>query len=348
MTPQLTAVDPQVLDIQALSTPDTVSPVWQMRPDTRRPLAPQALRLGMLLMPINPADLLQLQGRYGQQPDLPYTPGHEGLGVVLEVGSEVSGMQVGDFALPLMGVGHWRDEWVLPAKRVMPLGQLPRAQWAQAAMLKANPATALVMLRHVVELPRGAWVIQNAANSAVGQCVNAIAPELGLQVINVVRRSSALPPPSAGVAWCVDDGTGDLSAAVRALGTPAPLLALDAIGGEATARIAATLANGGQVLTYGLLSGQAPQVAAHDLVFRDIRLHGFWLAQWFQDPAHREAARAIYPQLLAWQARGLLHTQVEATYPLTAFDRALQHASQGMRQGKVLLSGAWFEAFTET
>ena len=310
--------------------------------DERPPLQAGEVRVGLLAMPINPADVLQLQGRYGHQPSAPFVPGHEAVGVVIEVGAEVSALAVGDWVMPLAPFGYWRDEWVLPARALMPLP--PQKRVGPAAMLKANPATALVMLQHSRALSPGDWVLQNAANSAVGACVNAVAEALGLRVLNVVRRAQALPAEPGPFPWVVDDGAADLAAAVAQHCERPPLLGLDAIGGEASARRAAALGDGGTLLVYGLLSGEAPRVAAHDLVFRDISLRGFWLARWFQDPAHRAQAKAIYPQLLTWLAEGRFELSVAAHYPLQEVEAAVAHAQREQRGGKVLLTGAWLEA----
>lgn len=341
----LDQVQPQVLRLHSLPASDEGGlGDLVLAPDERPALQANEVRVGLLAMPINPADVLQLQGRYGHQPEMPFVPGHEALGVVLEVGAEVTHLQTLDWVIPLAPSGYWRDEMVLPAKRVMVLPAAARTSVAQVAMLKANPATALVMLQHVVPLEPGAVVIQNAANSAVGQCVNAVAAQLGLRVINVVRRADAIPAGASAQDWLVDDGQTDLSAAVHARTDRAPALALDAVGGAATQRLARTLEVGATVLTYGLLSGEPVQVDAQDLVFRGVRLQGFWLAQWFQDAANRGLAQSIYPQLLEWQSAKVFDTRVSGVYALSELEGALGLAQQERRDGKVLFKGAWLDA----
>src|SRR5207237_10302270 len=62
----------------------------------------------------------------------------------------------------------------------------------QASMLKSNPMTAWRLLHDYVDLARGDWLIQNAANSAVGRAVIQIAHELGFKTVNVVRRAELI------------------------------------------------------------------------------------------------------------------------------------------------------------
>jgi NADPH:quinone reductase-like Zn-dependent oxidoreductase len=301
------------------------------------------VRIGLLAMPIHPADLLQIDGAYGVRPDLPFVAGHEGVGVVLEHAPEVTDLPVGTRVLAMGAGGFWCDERVLHRRALWPLPA--EGEVLQQAMLGANPATASVMLRHLVALAPGSWVLQNAANSAVGQCVRQLAPLLSLKLVNVVRRPDAVPP-SAEVdqVWVVDDGQApeafrDRVAAVVGDGTVG--LALDAVGGSASASLAAALGDGGTLVVYGLLSGRPSELPAHDLVFRGVQVRGFWLARWFADPDHRTAARELFPQLLEWAGHGRLQMTVQSVHDLDQVAQAMEEAARPQRSGKVLLSGAW-------
>lgn len=309
----------------------------------RTPLSPGQVRIGMLAMSINPADLLQLEGHYGTQPALPYVPGHEGVAVVLECAPDISDLVVGDHVLPMGPAGCWADERVMSRRQLV---QIPAsADVQQCAMLTANPATASVLLSHMRPLQPGDWVLQNAANSAVGQCVRQIAPQRGLRVINVVRRSDATTTASGDdMVWVVDagDDAQSLRDKVAAATGGAPVhLALDAVGGSASQGLAQALSDGGLLVVYGLMSGQPCAVPAHDLVFRGLQVRGFWLASWFADADNRQKTQSLYPDLVAMVQAGTLRMAVEAAYSLEQVHDALTHAARPMRSGKVLLTGAW-------
>ena len=319
----------------------------RVRAVERPPLGAGQVRVGMLAMAVNPADLLQLDGRYGLRPSLPYVAGLEGVGVVLETAPDVTDLGVGARVLPLAAGGFWADERVLHRRALVPLDAGTDA--LQQAMLCANPATAWVLLRHLVPLEPGDWVLQNAANSAVGQCVRQLAPALGLRVLNVVRRAQAVPAEAAqDPAWVVDT-SGDshtlkagLARARAAIAPGRAALALDALGGQATGGLAAALDDGGRVVVYGLMSGEPSVLPAHDLVFRGVTVQGFWLARWFADPAHRAHAKALYPELAAQLSAGALRMAVDAVHELADVAAAVQAAARPARTGKVLLRGAWW------
>jgi NADPH:quinone reductase-like Zn-dependent oxidoreductase len=331
---------PRVLEVIDTRAELPLSARLRLRTQARADLAPTQVRIGMLAMSILPADLLQLSGQYGVQPPLPYVPGHEGVAVVLEVGTEVTDLAVGQRVLPMGAGGLWADECVMHRRALLPVAG--DGDVLQQAMLTANPATAWVLLKHEGGIAPGQWLIQNAANSAVGQCVRLLAAHLGLNLINIVRRPQAIDASDGGH-WLVDEGQepAALRAQVRAIaGEGAIVLALDAIGGSATESLAACLDEGARLLLYGLLGGQSSRIAAHDLVFRGLQVRGFWLARWFGDPAHRQIGREVYPALLALAEQGVLRMAVEQVYDLDQWLPALAHACQSGRQGKILLRGA--------
>lgn len=289
-------------------------------------------------VPINPADLLNIQGQYGaRRPSLPLIPGSEGVGRVVAVGAGVRHLQVGDRVL-LMGPGTWRARVRVSAGMIFPL---PRdVDPRQLAMLLVNPPTAHAMLHDFVAPRGGQWVIQNAANSGVGQCLIRLAREVGMRTVNVVRRQELeVPLRALGADVVLVDGPG-LDARVReAIGGGVLPLAIDAVGGRGTQRLARCLADGGTVVNYGLLSGEPCMVDARETVFRDVTLRGFWLVRWFrQTPPDRIAA--LFNTLVAKIVDGTLAVEVEAVYPIRRIHEALTHAAREGRTGKILVSFA--------
>jgi len=135
----------------------------------------------------------------------------------------------------------------------------PRMDVRQAAMLRINPPTALLLLIDFVALKPGDWVIQNVANSAVGRLVVGLARARGVKTLNVVRRDSLFADlKGLGADACVVDGD-DLAERVKAQTAGAPIrLGLDAVAGRATARLSACVAEGGVVCNYGSMSGEDP------------------------------------------------------------------------------------------
>ena len=286
--------------------------------------------------PINPADLLNFEGRYGATPPkLPQIPGAEGVGRIARCGEGVAHVKPGDRVL-LPGPGTWRARIKAPARSVFALPEAADPQ--QMAMLRVNPATAHLMLRDFVPPEAGTWLIQNAANSGVGQCLIRLAREAGMKSVNVVRRAELVAPLRAiGGDVVLLDGP-DLDAQVReALGGGKLALAIDAVGGAATQRLARCVDENGIVVNYGVLSGEPCRVDGRDTVFRNVSLRGFWLRRWFMVTPPEQIA-ATYRKLAGQVADGTLVVPVERVYPLREVAAALAHAARGGRSGKILLN----------
>ena len=302
--------------------------------DTPTPQAGEVL-LEMLAAPINPSDVLTLTGQYGMLPPLPAVGGNEGVGRVAAVGSGVTSVEVGQRVLLPVGSGTWSSHLIAQAQGLITLP--PVGDPLQLAMLVVNPPTASLLLSEFVPLTAGDWVIQNAANSGVGEYVIQLARRRGLRTVSVVRREDAIAPLQAiGGDVVLVDGPGLAKRVAAATDNAKIRLGFDAVGGTATDRLAQCVAVGGTLVNYGALSGEACTIAPGSFVFRDLTLRGFWLASWFRhaSPAQQQA---MFGELAMLIARGELTARVHATYPLSRVQEAVAAAAAGGRNGKILL-----------
>jgi len=314
----------------------TPAEVARVESVTLPPTGADGARVRVLAAPINPADLNVLEGKYPIRPTLPGTPGVEGVGVVEEIGNDVKKVKAGDRVLLPAGWGSWREAGVVAdadaALRIVP----PGVPVEQAAMLRINPATALRMLRDFVELAPGDFVIQNAANSAVGRLVIQIARAEGWRTINLVRRPELIDEMRAwGGDVVVLDGEETKDEIAAATGGAKVRLALNSVGGDSALRVANALAPGGTIVTFGAMSRQPLRIPNGLLIFQDLRWRGFWISQWYRE-ATAEADAAMFSELFDLAARGVLHSPVERVYPLSEATAAIAHAAKSQRAGKIL------------
>jgi NADPH:quinone reductase-like Zn-dependent oxidoreductase len=208
----------------------------------------------------------------------------------------------------------------------------------QAAMLRINPPTALLLLTDIVELKPGDWVIQNVANSAVGRLLIRLAKARGLRTLNVVRRPSLFAELEAlGGDACAVDGP-DLAEAVKARTGGAPIrLGIDAVSGRATTRISGCLGEGGVVCNYGSMSGEDPVMSRGALTSGGQKLVGFVLGRGLATRSLPQI-RALYADLAQQLLDGRLSAPVEKIYPIEEIKTALSHAQRGERTGKILVA----------
>jgi NADPH:quinone reductase-like Zn-dependent oxidoreductase len=296
------------------------------------------VRVRMRASPVNPSDLLVVRGEYGRRPALPATPGFEGVGVVEAAGSGFLGrLRLGKRVAVLNGAGgNWQETVVVPARQVVPVSaDLPDDQ---AATFFVNPATVLVMVRWVLRVPRGAWLLQTAAGSALGRMVIRLGRHDGFRTINVVRRreqAEELQRLGADAVICTADET--IEERVRTLTDDAGVpFALDAVGGATGLAALKALARGGKMLVYGTLSNEPIPVDPRALMVGNTSVEGFWLSNWVRGRSALTMLR-LFRAIDRLLRAGVLTTEVGATFPLEDIQAAVRLASTPGRQGKVLL-----------
>jgi trans-2-enoyl-CoA reductase len=312
------------------------NPADVLRVETRPwpvPAADEAV-VKMLAAPINPADLNQIEGKYPVRPELPATPGFEGAGTIVELGANVNGLTNDTLVILPHNVGTWRDALAVKANDLVavPEGVDP----IEAAMLKINPLTAWRLLHDYVELQKGDWLIQNAANSAAGRDVIQIAHELGYKTVNIVRRAELIDELRAeGGDIVLVDGDNLRDEVKSATGGASIRLGLNSVGGDSALRLANCLAPGGTLVSFGAMSLQPLKIPTGLLIFKDLRFRGIWINKWYDNATPSERMATFQP-LFEMARRGLLKTKIEKAYPLSDVKAAVENAAQGKRGGKII------------
>ena len=198
-----------------------------------------------------------------------------------------------------------------------------------------NPLTALLMLENFQILAEGSAVMQNAANSNVGRCLIQIAKKRGFTTINTVRRLELREELETIGADHVFLDDQDLKHEMRALGIK-PSLAINGVGGESAMRQISLLADEGVQVTYGAMSKQALKVPNGAMIFKRLRLEGFWVTKWLES-SPLPTIQDVYQTLAQMVIDGELTQEIDTVYPLSAVSEALLHAQRDQRQGKILL-----------
>ncbi len=298
------------------------------------------VRVRMLLSPINPSDLLVVRGAYGTLPNLPATPGFEGVGVVEAVGPGLlrflRGVRPGQrVAVPNSLGGTWRELTVRPALEVVPLpNDVPDEQ---AASFFVNPASAFVMTRRVLNLKPGDWLLQTAAGSALGRMVIRLGQKFGFRTINVVRRrEQADELKKMGVeVICTNEESIDQRVLDITKGAGV-LHAIDAVGGSTGQGVVRSLAVGGRLLVYGLLSGEPIPVDPRLLISGQRIVEGFWLAQWTREHGALSMLK-LFRQIIQLMRENVLTTGPGTVFPMDQVKEAVKQAEIPGRPGKTLL-----------
>jgi NADPH:quinone reductase-like Zn-dependent oxidoreductase len=294
------------------------------------PAADEVL-IEMLAAPINPADLLLLTGRHVFQPVFPAAVGIEGAGRIAALGSAVEGLRIGDLVAVPFG-GTWTEFMLMKAIDVLPVPA--DLDPLQVAMLSVNPVTAAGLLEG---LSAGDWVIQNAANSAVGQLVIRLAAHRGIHTINLVRRAEWAPVLQSIGADVVLVGEENLREQIETAAPGANIRrGLDAVAGDSTGRLYNCIGDEGDLISYGLLNSDQIILDAAKVVFGSVTLKGYSRLRSLRVMG-AQRAQAVIRELTGLMRAGLLHSTIEHIYPLAEVIQAVEHADRPGRSGKIVL-----------
>jgi NADPH:quinone reductase-like Zn-dependent oxidoreductase len=313
------------------------------------PLASGEVLVRVLLSPIHASDLHMVRGRYGYQPELPASPGIEGVGIVeaLGPGVQAPGVQsppVGTRVVFVHTWNTWREQIVCPADKLVPVPDGLDDTAAAASYI--NPLTAWALTLSTHKLKEGDWLLQTAAASSVGKFVLQLAQQYRFKTINVIRRrEQETITRNLGGDEVICTADEDLRARLQELTAGKGVeRAIDCVAGEVGAEIARNLAPGGTMLVYGALSSHRQTdpakflmaLFAPRLIYSTATVRGWWLPRWVSSQPLAEV-RAATSDLLTMLSDGALTAPAIVRYPLKDFQEAVRLADGEAGQEKVLL-----------
>ncbi|OMH81994.1 Trans-2-enoyl-CoA reductase, mitochondrial [Zancudomyces culisetae] len=276
------------------------------------PLPEEKILVENFVAPINPSDVLAISGDYpiqkekvefrvksdsaegGVEKIVGIVGGNEAIGRVIEVGSKVGSItqqniEVGDWVM-FMGsstMGAWVTRAYLSPNEVVVLKNTHGLSPTQIASIKVNASTAYRMLLDVVNLNKGDYIIQNGANSGVGQLVIQFAKRWGYRTVNVVRDRQNFEQLESflkglGADIIVKESELETPETTSLLENKPIRLALDCVCGPQAMKMIKHLKPEGVVANYGLMSGLPLEVSAPIFIFKDITVKGYWVSKWYK------------------------------------------------------------------
>lgn len=259
------------------------------------------------LRPINPADVFSLLGFYqGFQPEsLPAVPGLEGVGVVESNGAGATRFQPGQrvVAVPWptkVGNGTWQQFVAVPESSLQAVPDSVSDD--AAAQFLVNPVTVYGFLE-VLKVPQGEYLLQNGANSVLGKQLIALAHKRGIKTINIVRDLAKHEKElkDLGADEVLSSITDDVPARVKEItGGKGAYGAVDPVGGPFAEKITASIRDSGTLIVYSAMGGLTTNVGIPDLLYRDVRVRGFWLGPWLANEA--ENPQKVLSDLMGYLA----------------------------------------------
>jgi NADPH2:quinone reductase len=307
--------------------------------DLPNPVAqPEEVVLQVQYAALNPADRYLAENLYPAKPRLPHILGRDGMGTVVEVGSGVNDVRVGDRRGILRGEvginrpGTFAQRVAVP---VQDLIEIPSG-WSEPETAGATLVylTAFQALTMWGPLPPSAVVLVTGASGGVGVAAVQLAAALGNKVLALSRspeKSRRLEQLGATATFNPEDPKWR-EAVKTLLGPHRVDLAIDNIGGKLLPEVIDTLGEQGRVSVVGRLAGPVPSFNTATLFFRRLRLGGVAVGAW----ANAES-RAAWQQVVDLLARAAARPQVDKVFPFDQLPQAFERLARGP-MGKVLLA----------
>jgi NADPH:quinone reductase-like Zn-dependent oxidoreductase len=294
---------------------------------------PGQARVKMVRSAIHNHDLWTIRGSYGTRPTLPAIGGSEASGVVDALGEGVTNVSVGQRVTGFAAGGAWAEYFLSSGAALLPLPDAISDDLG--CQLVAMPLSAMTLVE-TYRVEPGDWLVQNAANGAVGKALAIIAKARGIHVLHLVRSAAAVKElEDAGILGAIaTDVAGWKDRAKSLVGAGKVRYGIDSIGGQASADLASVLSPGGTLVAFGSMSGEPMVVQSGDLIFRGIKAEGFWLSTHQADRA--DVVRRI-GELVQLVASGALPLPVAGVHDLDHAAEATAASVSAGRRGKVLI-----------
>ena len=293
------------------------------------------IRIAVHACGLNFADTLIIEGKYQERPKLPFIPGSEVGGEVIELGVGVSGLQVGERVMARCQ-GGFAQEVVAAADTVIPIpDSMP---YTDAAGFAVAYGTAHLGLAHRAGLQAGETLLVHGASGGVGLAAVEIGKVMGATVIATASTPEKLALAERyGADHLINYSAVEFRQQVKDLtgGRGADVI-FDPVGGDVFDQSLRCINWEGRVLVVGFAAGRISKAPMNIVLVKNISLVGlFWGNYGLFDPA---TIRQSLETLLGWYDAGKLKPHISATYPLEQAADALNAFHRRAVTGKIVLT----------
>ncbi|MBL6454966.1 NADPH:quinone oxidoreductase family protein [Belnapia sp. T6] len=306
------------------------------------PMRPGGVRIRVEAAGVSFATQLVVAGKYQRKPPLPFTPGTEVAGTVIESAPDVADpLPPGTRVFAVLDWGGMAEEAVADAIHVVAIPDGLPLEAAVALPISYPTAGAALLWR--ARLAPGQWVLVHGAAAGVGLAGVEIARALGARVIARCGAAKRGVPLSRGADLVLDSAEPFRDAVREATGGVGVAAVLDTLGGPVFDENLRCLGDGGMLVTIGFAAGGIPTLPINLLLLKNIAVAGLnWGSYVGWSPGdnrqlHAPRARALWTQLVQWWAEGALRPEVHAGFPLARFREAMAEVSSRRASGRVVL-----------
>ncbi len=283
---------------------------------------------------VNFPDVLIIQDKYQFKPPLPFTPGGEIGGTIIEVGDGAEGVKVGDRILASTGIGAFAEKVAIPASSAVPIPD--EMDFVTASAFLFTYGTSHYALKDRGKLRAGETLLVLGAAGGVGLAAVEIGKVMGAKVIAAASTDEKLAVcKEHGADEIINYTNEDLKKRTKELtGGQGANVIYDPVGGDyAEAALRAT-AWEGRFLVIGFTAG-IPTPPLNLVLLKGCDIVGvFWGAFVGRSP---EKHMANVAELMTWYKDGKIKPHVSGTFPMERAAEALNEVGNRKVKGKVVI-----------
>lgn len=309
----------------------------------RAPLDAGRVRLRIACSTVSFGQIVVMAGKYQRRPPLPFTPGTEVAGTVIEVGEGVAHLAPGDRVAAALDWGGYAREAVVTASTVYPI---PDALgFAEAACLPLTYGTSHAALHWRARLHAGDTVLVLGAAGGVGLATVEVARAAGARVLATASTEAKRELARAHGADLVLPADADAlrDAVMAATGGRGVDVVFDPVGGRLSEEALRCVAPEGRHLIIGFASDAVPSAAFNVLLVKNVELIGFWFGQYIgwgrvdERERHAPRMREMVAALADACVAGRIRPQTPTRVPLERIVDAFEVVATRRAAGRVLV-----------
>lgn len=299
-------------------------------------MAADEVRIGVKASGVNFPDILMVEGKYQVKLPLPFVPGLEAAGHVLEVGADVGDhVKVGDRVMAFARHGGSHAEEVVVQGGIVT--RIPdNMDFVTAAAFPVVYGTAHFALAYRGNLKAGETLLVLGAAGGVGLAAVEVGKMLGARVIAAASSADKLEQARKhGADELVNYREGSLRDQVRALTDNKGVdVVFDPVGGDGFTQSVRCIGWEGRILVIGFASGDIPKVAANMILVKNFSVVGVVFGE--HSSRFPDDSRVRLASMFDAWADGTLQPQVMKTYPLEEAAAALGEIAGRRVVGKLV------------
>ncbi|MFJ8749063.1 NADPH:quinone oxidoreductase family protein [Streptomyces sp. NPDC102441] len=283
---------------------------------------------------VNFPDVLIAADRYQVTVPLPFVPGSELAGTILETGSDAAEWRPGERVFATLPTGAFAERAVVPLASLTRIpGDMP---YAQAAAAGVAYRTAYHALRSVARVRPGQWVMVLGAAGGVGSAAVDLARRLGARVVAAASGPEKLALCRArGAEHALDYTLPDLKSRLKECTGGGADIVLDPVGGPYAEQALRGMRRGGTFVTLGYASGEIPAIPLNLVLLKGVTVRGLEVRTFAHD-APEQSSRDM-AELLGLLGQGQIAPHIGARFPLERTAEALRLVADRSALGKVVI-----------